>query len=291
MPAALFRDREFVVDAKIDPDAADSIVQVQVLDTAPKSDAAVNFKAPLVGKPNSPAAKRLIQGFDDFRRCFPLYIAHSQVIPNDEVVCLKLYHREDEPLIRLFLDREQTRRLDRLWEELRFISRYPVTEHDQLPQFIGFVTQDNPKQLVDFFESQREPFRKRAEAFEKDVEACIPRQLATLVEFAGRAYRRPLAEKEKTDLVRLYRSLRQKKMPHEEAFRTVLTRVLVAPSFLFRLEQTAAGPDAQPCPAGSWRPGSATSCGPPCRTNSFVRQPGTAACKRRLDCRPSSSAC
>ena len=77
LPAALFRDREFVVDAKIDPDAADSIVQCQVLNTTPRPIQPSNGKAPLVGTPDSPAAKRLLQGFDDFRRCFPLFICHS----------------------------------------------------------------------------------------------------------------------------------------------------------------------------------------------------------------------
>ena len=33
----------------------------------------------------------------------------------------------------------------------------------------------------------------------------------------------------------LYAGLRQKAIPHEEAFRTVLARVLVSPSFLFHL--------------------------------------------------------
>ncbi|MGH7174669.1 MAG: DUF1592 domain-containing protein, partial [Gemmataceae bacterium] len=172
------------------------------------------------------------------------------VIPNDETVCLKLFHREDEPLIRLFLDEEQTKRLDRLWRDLRFISRYPVTEHKQLPQFIGFVTQDQPKELLAYFESQREPFRKRAEAFLKEEKNAEPKQLEALLDFAARAYRRPLRAEEKTELPRLYDTLRKKGLSHEEAFRTVLTRVLISPSFLFRIEQAAPGKDAQP--VSSW---------------------------------------
>ena len=85
-----------------------------------------------------------------------------------------MFHREDEPLVRLFLDDEQKRRLDRLWDEHRFISRQPVAENDYLPQFIGFVTQDQPKELLAFFEGQRPPFQKRAEEFEKEEEAADP---------------------------------------------------------------------------------------------------------------------
>ena len=60
-----------------------------------------------------------------------------------------------------------------------------MTEHKQLPLFIGFVTQDQPKELLAYFESQREPFRKRAEAFEQDVEAAVPKQWQALLDFAG----------------------------------------------------------------------------------------------------------
>jgi hypothetical protein len=250
LPAALFRDREFVVEGKLDPAGADSLVQFQVLTTLPGPDAPLDAKAPCVAAPGGTAAKQLLQGFEDFRRCFPVFICYSRVIPDDEVVCLKLYHREDEPLVRLFLDDAQTRRLDRLWAELRFISQWPVTENKQLPLFIGFVTQDQPKELLAYFESQREPFRQRALAFEKEVEAAAPKQVETILDFASRAYRRPLQDAEKTELRQLYAVLRDKGLTHEEAFRTVLTRVLISPNFLFRIEQAAVGNEAQP--VGDW---------------------------------------
>lgn len=205
---------------------------------------------PIAAAFDSAAAKGLLQGFADFRRCFPSFICYSRVIPNDEVVCLKLFHREDDHLIRLFLDEAQIKQLDRLWRDLRFISRFPVTEHKQLPQFIGFVTQDQPKELLAYFESQREPFRRRADAFLKDEENAVPKQLEALLDFAARAYRRPLRAEEKTELLRLHHTLRKKGLPHEEAFRTVLTRVLISPSFLFRIETAAPGKEAQP--VSSW---------------------------------------
>ncbi len=117
---------------------------------------------------------RLLAGYADFRRCFPLFVCFPGVIPNDEVVSLKMFHREDEPLRELFLDAEQTRRLDRLWTEHRFLSRQPVAENTYLPLFIGFVSQDQPKELLSYFESQRPVFRARAEAFEKEEAAAIP---------------------------------------------------------------------------------------------------------------------
>lgn len=250
LPAAQCRDRFFVVEGQLDPGGGDRAVQFQVRTAPPKPQAVLDGTAPLVAAVGSETAKRLLHGFETFRRCFPLFICYARVIPDDEGVCLKLFHREDDLLIRLFLDEARTKQLDRLWRDLRFISRYPVTEHKQLPLFIGFVTQDQPKELLAYFESQREPFRKRAEAFLQEEENAAPRQRHGLLDFAARAYRRPLHAEEKTELLRLYDTLHQKGLPHEEALRTVLTRVLIAPSFLFRIEQVAAGKNAQP--VSSW---------------------------------------
>ncbi len=100
---------------------------------------------PVLAAPDGAGYKRLLQGYADFRRVFPLFLCFPQVVPTDEVVCLKMFHREDEPLARLFLNAEQKRRLDHLWAEHRFISRQPVAENNYLPLFIGFVTQDQPK--------------------------------------------------------------------------------------------------------------------------------------------------
>src|SRR5262249_49162856 len=105
----------------------------------------------------------------------------------------------------------------------------------------GFVTQDQPKEMVAFFESQKPAFQKRADDFLKDEEAAVPKQLDALLKFAGRAYRRPLQEKEKTDLLALYKTIRGKGAGHEEALRGVLTRVLMSPAFLFRIERTPTG--------------------------------------------------
>jgi hypothetical protein len=246
LPAALFREREFVVEARLDAGGPDRVVQCQVLTTPPQPDAPLDVGSAWLAPANSATSKHLLQGLDEFRRYFPSFICYGRVIPDDETVCLKLFHREDEPLIRLFLDDAQTKQLDRLWSQLRFISQWPVVEHKQLPLFIGFVTQDQPKELLAYFESQREPFHQRALAFEKDSADAIPEQLKALEEFAARAYRRPVDPKEKADLTQLYAVLRQKAMSHDEAFRAVLTRLLIAPSFLFKIEKPGDGIEARP---------------------------------------------
>jgi mono/diheme cytochrome c family protein len=244
LPAALLAGRQFVVDATADQN--DGVYQFQVLTAPPPPVPTWDGKGPLVSSPSGDAFARLIRQLDQFRQCFPVFICYPHIIPVDEVVCLKQYHREDELLGRLFLDDAQQGRLDRLWEEHRFISQWPVAENDYLPLFIGFTTQDQPKELTAYYEGMREPFRKRAEAFNNEVEAATPRQLDALLRFASRAFRRPLRDDEKASLTSQYKALRAKGVPGDEAFRGVLTRVLVSPSFLFRMEEAPPGKKAGP---------------------------------------------
>jgi hypothetical protein len=246
LPAALMRDREFVVDARLDRASADRAAQVEIATSTPAKGAIASATSPIVATIDGAAQKRLLAGVDEFRRSFPLFICYPNVIPLDEVVCLKMYHREDEPLIRLFLDEAQHRVIDHLWEQHRFITQQPVAENRYLPLFIGFVSQDQTKEMLAYYEAQREPFRKRAEAFESEVETAARTQLNGLIDFASRAYRRPLLQKEKADMAALYQTLRSKGANTEDAFRGVLARVLVAPSFLFRIERAPAGKEAGP---------------------------------------------
>jgi hypothetical protein len=241
LPSALFRERELLVDGHVEGERA---VQFHLSTTAPAALRVLDGKAPCIAR--GEAAKRLARGLEEFRRCFPPFILFSNIVPTDEGVCLKMYHRDDEPLSRLFLDEAKAKRLERLWEELRYISQWPLTERTNLPQFIGYVTQDGGAEAVKFFEGLREPFRKRAEAFEKELVDSEARHVDALLAFAAKAYRRPLSDADLAKIRSLYGELRKKEMPHAEALRAVLSRILVSPAFLFRLEETVAGAEARP---------------------------------------------
>jgi mono/diheme cytochrome c family protein len=185
-------------------------------------------------------------GWAEFRAAFPQVVCFAQVVPNDEVVSLKMFHREDEPLECLFLDDSAKRELDDLWREHAFVSRQPEAENAYLPQFIGFVTQDQPKETLAFFEAQRPAFQKRADDFARDLEAAAPRQMARLLAFATETYRRPLTPRETAELPALYASLCGKGLGHDDAMRDLIARILVAPAFLFRVEVAPAGTAAGP---------------------------------------------
>ena len=80
----------------------------------------------------------------------------------------------------------------------------------------------------------------------KTVAAAAPQQIEAVVNFAARAYRRPLVEAEKKELVGLYQALRDKHASQEEALHGMLQRVFVSSPFLYHLEQPPAGKEVHP---------------------------------------------
>ena len=198
----------------------------------------VSFATPILVNDGSNARKRVETGFEQFRQLFPAALSYTKIVPVDEVVTLTLYFREDDHLCRLMLDDAQKARLDKLWDELHYISHDALILVDALEQLIQYATQDaNPK----VFEPLRKPFGERAEAFRKRLVDTQPAHLEAVLQFAGQAYRRPLTPAESTDLRRLYAQLRSQEILHDEAIRLTLARVLVSPAFLYKAEKPVAG--------------------------------------------------
>ena len=84
--------------------------------------------------------QRFEAAFDDFRALFPAALCYTKIVPVDEVVTLTLFHREDEPLRRLILEDAQSAELDRLWDELHFVSEDALTLVDAYEQIWQFST-------------------------------------------------------------------------------------------------------------------------------------------------------
>src|SRR5438046_8552667 len=146
------------------------------------------------------------------------------------------------------LDDAQKQRIDRLWDELHYVIHDALLLVDVLEQLYQYATQDaDPK----VFAPLREPFKQRAAAFRQSLIDTEPKHLEAVFEFANRAYRRPLTDAQKQELRALYRKLRKEELPHDEAIRLTLARVLVAPSFLYRLETPGLG--AAPTPVDDWQ--------------------------------------
>ena len=270
IPGQLAQGAEFVVTGLLHAGSGpDASVQMQVLTTKPaqlgglrnsavnsrvesgawtSSKTAVAFNAPIIVKDGSRARDRFEKDFEEFRRIFPAALCYTKIVPSDEVVTLTLFHREDEPLARLMLNDSEKEKLDSLWTELHYVSQDALTLVDAFEQIWQFSTQDGPdkpngdKRLAPL----REPIMHGAEAFRKLLLQTEPRHVDAALEFASRAWRRPITQKEEGSIRSLYKSFRKEDLPHAEAIRMLLARTLVAPSFLYRGESPGEGSQAAP---------------------------------------------
>ena len=192
--------------------------------------------APVIGLSSGRRFQELKRQETQFREVFPLGLCFNQITPlNPGQITLRIYYREDEQLCRLMLTRKEDTRLDRLWRELQFVGKGARREHESFDVFLGFTTQVSREQTLQF-EELREPIRKRAEDFEKQLIASEPGHLEALLEIASRAWRRPLSVEEQAELTGLYQSTRLAGSSHDAALRLTLARVLVSAHFIYRIE-------------------------------------------------------
>ncbi len=269
LPADLVAGCEFVTTGTLHRETGtEGSVQLQVLTTKPapasglrptgktvafdsgawtSSNTAV-FGTPIVASEGGAARKRIEAALEEFRRMFPAALCYTKIVPVDEVVTLTLFHREDDHLARLMLDETQKAKLDRLWDELRFISRDALTLVDAFDQIWQYSSQDGPdapkgdKRLIPVGVAIKE----NAATFKQRLIETQPRQVESVLDFAQRAWRRPLTDAEKNELRVLYKKLRADELPHDAALRMTLARVFVAPAFLYKMERPSPGPAQSP---------------------------------------------
>ena len=185
------------------------------------------------------------------------------------------YFRDDQPLRELVLSEREKERLDFLWKQLNFVTLVPIRQYkDYLfferaepPQFadgpeFDFARPENKDVTLQVnLDRMRDTYLKKLEnstPSPEGVEAirtyfanmssemrwieqtqldAQPTHLKSLVEFARRAYRRPLADDEQQELIAFYHSLRQNDgLSHEDAIRDSIVSVLMSPYFCYRLD-------------------------------------------------------
>jgi hypothetical protein len=245
IPSELARGRELVGTAEMEAKHGhNGTAQVQVLTSKPDK-LSVSTNVPILIREGSPARERIEGPVSRFCNLFPPALCYARIVPVDEVVTLTLFHREDDHLRRLMLDDRQAAELDRLWDELYFVSQEPLKLVVAFEQISEFATQDRPD-LVKAFAPMRKPINDRAVEFRKRLAATEPSHVDAVLKFASNAWRRPLTDAARKNLRGLYRRLRESEIPHEQAIRLTLARVLTSPAFLYKLEQPASAKDAAP---------------------------------------------
>ena len=183
-----------------------------------------------------------------FRALFPPAVLFQPVIPRDAQGSVFLYRREDEPLRRLLLDEAGRKEIDRLWENLNFVSEQPLATPFAYESLVQYYRKPNDGARIMFFyiqEFEEQVAREKAAFLENQV-AAESGHLDALLDFADRAWRRPLDPDERQAILDSYHADRQEGTLHEPAFRAALARVLSSPWFLYRVERPATGQHWQP---------------------------------------------
>lgn len=250
LPAELAVNCELVATATPAAAPTASAARVRAVAGAP-APARVDWwsgdaSAPLLAKPEGATHRRLSAAIADLQRLFPMSLCYTRIVPVDEVVTLTLFFREDDQLKRLVLTADEAAQLDRLWQQLHFVSQDALTQVDAFEQIWQYMTQEGSPAAI---EPLRKPITERAAEFRRFQIDCEPRHVEAVIAFAGNAYRRPLNDGERDGLRRLYQSLRSQEVPHDETIRLLLARVLISPGFLYKSERPAPGAAQRPVSA------------------------------------------
>ncbi|MCA9011555.1 MAG: DUF1587 domain-containing protein, partial [Planctomycetaceae bacterium] len=231
IPADIVEGCEFVATGVLDAtQGAEGTVQLQVLTSKPDrvsglaagsatitggkstwsdGDKPVSYDAPILVGEGSASRERLLRHFDDFRQLFPAALCYTKIVPVDEVVTLTLYYREDEHLQRLMLNDVETAELNRLWDDMHFVSRDALALVDAYEQLWQFATQDADPSA---FTPMREGIMQRADEFRKLLQDTEPVHVQAVLDFADQAWRRPVSESEREQLTQLYQKLRSQEL-------------------------------------------------------------------------------
>lgn len=192
------------------------------------------------------------------------------------------YFRDDKPLYELILDEKGRKELDGMWQELDFVAlgltrtfiQFFLNESGEArglrreaegprPADKEITSEAVVNQVAEAYRNPahqaNHPIATKAidEHFtwvnanlrwvEKAKIDAEPGHLDSLLDFAARAWRRPLTVAERTDLPGYYRTLREKDgLSHEDAIRDSIVMILMSLDFCYRIDLVAEDAKAVP---------------------------------------------
>jgi hypothetical protein len=182
------------------------------------------------------------------------------------------YFRDDTPLQELILDEKGIAELNGLWTEFDYIGDYTTRTwvqyfFNQSGEVLGNGRESGSVRPSDkevaaspvvfglrdaYLEKAKpsdNPIAEQAIRYhfqwvndtmrgvEKLRAGAEPHHLDALLKFAARAFRRPLSERERIQVLSYYRTLRDKNgLTHEEALRDSIVSILMSPKFCYRID-------------------------------------------------------
>lgn len=194
------------------------------------------------------------------------------------------YFRDDQPLYDLILNEAEQDELDRLWDELDFIASVKSRQYTGMlwfertgskylrdeefdfarPENKSATDEDMIHKLADRYMAKAVRSGAQGNAVEAIAEYFVrinqqiraqeqtrldaqSYHLEALIDFAWRAYRRPLSPKEKHSLIDFYFRLQEEDgLSHEQAIRDSVVSILISPQFSYRVSGINAGQGITP---------------------------------------------
>jgi hypothetical protein len=192
------------------------------------------------------------------------------------------YFRDDQPLDELLLDEKGQKELDAMWQELDFVAlgltrtfiQFYLNESGEARGLRREAEGPRPADkeitseavVYQVAEAYRNRVRQANDLIalkaidehfawvnanlrwvEKAKIEAEPTHMNAMLDFAARAYRRPLTKAETADLLAYYHKLREKDgLSHEDAIRDSIVSVLVSPDFCYRIDLVAEGSKVAP---------------------------------------------
>ena len=266
------RSADFLVDAQLElPPGSDCVVRAAIAwSEGPTEQKSISA---LLADPQGEAFRSWQQGVLDFARRLP-QVSHREPAPSDrdpipppfdnaynvperDHFHYKVkYHRDDRFLVTHILDDATRRQLDQAWHDLLASFEY----HDVFLKFVAKKYQFNldgrgiaqlTSDWVDQLANEpRQHVRRLLDSYRTGkaaLAAAESRHLDEMIQFAERAWRRPLEADEVRRLRSFYQELRTTfELEHTPAIRALIARILTAPSFLYRVERSLEQPGLFP---------------------------------------------
>jgi Protein of unknown function (DUF1592)/Protein of unknown function (DUF1588)/Protein of unknown function (DUF1587)/Protein of unknown function (DUF1595)/Protein of unknown function (DUF1585)/Planctomycete cytochrome C len=251
----------------------DQVVRIVITDRADGMTRGQPTRA-LVGDMKSPAYRAFKAGVMEFASLLPPN-SHGEPTPadkdpvpepfdntynvpeHDEFVQKIKYIRDDRFVVENLIDGATRARLDDAWNDLYASFEYHDNYLRLLAKHFAFdlkgkgIAQMDKAQIIALPVEMRKyvlPLRSHYDAVLAAQAAARPGHVRDCLEFASRAWRRPLTATEKQNLRTFYHKTISADPDHRKAIRALLARILIAPQFLYRVEEVAGVSAVRPAP-------------------------------------------
>ncbi len=177
-------------------------------------------------------------------------------VPEHDAFVTKVKYIRDDRFVREnMIDAATRKRLDAAWNDLFSSYEYHDTylnllashfKYDLKGQTIAKMDKAAIAALPAELRQYVTPLREHYDKVMAAEAAARPRHVNDCLDFATQAWRRPLTEAEKQGLRSFYDKAFTEEPDHVKAIRALITRILVSPEFLYRVELASAAAPLKP---------------------------------------------